>query len=80
MMGDEMMVPVDPKCVPVGYDPVRVGVPNTGDMVSMPRCYGGGCFPSKTTHQNTPHSGNIKLIIRQTVNHGKLREREVNNG
>ena len=32
-MMSEFMVPVDARCIPDGYEPEMVGVPNTGDMV-----------------------------------------------
>ena len=41
MMSDEIMVPVNPKCIPDGCEPLRFGIPEEGEFIVQLTQFGG---------------------------------------
>jgi hypothetical protein len=60
----EIMVPVDPACIPEGWEAVRVASSDKGEFISM--CYGNECLPYKC---HTEKNG-VCLVIRKKYDPG----------
>jgi hypothetical protein len=41
-MMSEIMIPVDPKCIPDGWEPLRFGIPKEGEFIIPLTQWGGG--------------------------------------
>ena len=66
-MMDEMMVQVDPKCIPDGWEPLRFGIPKEGEFI-IPSTHCGGGVPVPVQPKERFSAPN--LIVRKKYNSG----------